>query len=106
MNLKNVSKHFYDIQFRGCQLGNPAADKLSCLCYMHIQHLCISSDSLGNKGIKKLTKLHMPSLAAVTINNTNITTDTIKVMKKRIVNNFYAISITKQKHFQYDQLLK
>ena len=106
MSLKNVAKEFYDIQFRGCQLGNSAANKLSCLCYQSIQIFRISSDSLGNKGIKNLTQLHLPSLAAITINNTNITTDIIKVMKKRTTNGFLAIQITKQKKIQYDQLLK
>ena len=82
---RNIFQIITRLYFHGCQLGNSAADKLSCQLYKHIQYLRISSDSIGNKGIEKLTKLHMPNLTIITISNTNITTDSIKVMKKIVM---------------------
>ena len=66
----------------------------------------ISSDSIGNKGIKKLTQLDLPKLAMILIGNTNITTDTIKVMKKQVSNGLLSIGIIKQRKFDYDKLFK
>ena len=66
----------------------------------------ISSDSIGNKGIKKLIQLHMPNLTALTLSNTNITTDTIKVIKKTVGEGLCWLGVTMQNNFRCDQLLK
>lgn len=49
----------------------------------NLQILHISSDSFGNQGFKNVMSLNLPMLNLININNANITTDCIKVLRKK-----------------------
>jgi hypothetical protein len=82
------------------------ADKISHPFYHNIQYLEITSDPIGNKGIKKLAYLSLPKLNTLEIRNTNLTTDSIKMLRKMPLNTIRYICFTKQRHFNYDELFK
>ena len=64
------------------------------------------SDPIGNTGVKKFISLFLPNLRAITLRNTNITTDVIKVLVKKISLKFQFINLEKSKHFIFDLLFK
>ena len=71
------------LEICNCRLGDSAADKLFSF-YQSIKNLTIISDPIGNKGIKKLTALYMPNLKSIYLKNTNLTTDMVKVLNKKV----------------------
>ncbi len=56
--------------------------KLSMIQLKHLQDLSIFCDPFGNRGLKNLVKLSMPSLKTVSILNTNVTADGIKALRR------------------------
>jgi hypothetical protein len=94
------------LEFHCCRLGNTMADKISHPFYHNITHLTITSDPIGNKGIKKLAYLCLPKLGVLKIENTNLTMDSIKMLRKRTLNTIRDICFANHRHFNYDELFK
>ena len=57
INEKWTMGQMYQLEFHCCRLGNTMADKISHPFYHNITYLEITSDPIGNKGIKKLVYL-------------------------------------------------
>lgn len=64
-------------------MGNRAADILSQTSCFSLKSLVISSDPIGNRGIKKLMKVNFPNLLNLRIENSNITTDFVKMLRHK-----------------------
>jgi hypothetical protein len=94
------------LEFHCCRLGNTMADNISHPFYHNITYLEITSDPIGNKGIKKLAYLCLPKLRTLKIKNTNLTTDSIRMLRKRASNTIMDISFANHKHLSYDKLFK
>lgn len=94
--------------FRGCSLGNTAADMLLTvkrLCFLG--KIVLSSDPIGNQGIKRLMKLEIPYLQTFHLHNTNITSDSMKILRhKKWPHYKLDIGIMMQTFFNYGMLFK
>lgn len=88
------------IYFKGCRLENAAIFKQN-FTSTNIWSIDISSDTLGNKGLKKILSLNMPSLGSLSLKNTNITTECIKTLNKKFYRGFIRLEINDQAHFNF-----
>ena len=64
-----------------CSLGNSFMKNFHLINEKLIE-ICIYNDPMSNKGLEFLMKGNLSNLTALMINNTNITSDGIKMIKK------------------------
>ena len=74
--------------------------------YRYLTSLNIGDDEFSNRGLSILMLRYNSNLREICFNNTNITTDCLKILNKRFFPKCGSIGVINQKRFQYDQLLK
>ena len=84
-----------------CALGNLFFGQNLNNVYHQLRKLNIGSDTFGNLGLKNLMLNHFPTLELITFDNTNLTSDCIKILRKKFPPDFHQIGFTNQKDFQY-----
>lgn len=65
-----------------CSFGDSLAQKLSLHEHSRLASLLIYADPVSNRGIKLLMKLNIPSLKQLELVETQMTTDSLKVLRK------------------------
>lgn len=88
-----------------CNIGNNIGRCLGHIDYNSLQSFVIRDDPINNHGIKQLLTLEFNNLSEITIANTNITTDCMKIFSKSMLK-LYRFEIYEQKHFENFQLIK
>jgi hypothetical protein len=87
------------IKLYACNLGDEAALKLAP--FRSLEHIDITSDPIGSRGIKQLLKLELPDLERFTVANSNATADCLKLVTKRPMNSLYKLGHNYQRNFNY-----
>ena len=88
-----------------CGIGDNFSNNFQGQYHNRVQSISIASDPFGNKGIKILLKADFPRLNYLELSNTNITTDSIQILKKGL-EGLYQLSVLTQQNFAFSRLLK
>ena len=84
--IKRSEIQFDSLRFHGCHFDKDITRQLKVLPLSTLSFLELSSESFGNEGLKKIMKLDMPVLTRLTLGNTNITSDGIRLLTRRPYN--------------------
>ena len=74
-------KNIVDFILLDCRMGNET-EIMHSLSLEKLMVLNIEADPMGNRGFKKLMKLHLPNLVFCCVRNTNCTTDSLRLLSK------------------------
>ena len=72
------------LKLYACSIDDNFTHLLSRIDYSLINVLSLKGNPIGNKGVERLMKLRMPDLRTLKIYQSNITTDVIKVLNKKV----------------------
>lgn len=102
----NTNWKIHIINLYCCQTRNSFGLGLSSPFYENLKILSITSDPIGNLGFKNIIRSYLPRLQQLSFDNTNLTNDCVKILRKHTGGELCNIKFINQKKFDYHLLIK